>query len=256
VKITLVPSAVSQGDGARGFFLASYLIDGVVAIDAGGLGCLGDLSAQSRIQDIFITHTHIDHIATLPILLENVFQAREHCVRLHASQATIDSLRRDVFNDRVWPDFIQMSEKGLPFVKVELLEAWRPVEVCGLRLTPIPVDHVVPTLGFLVEAPGVTVAIPSDTGPTEEFWRAAGLAPDLKAVFLEASFPDAMHELAKISKHLTPAMFAVEARKLARSATFIVVHIKPRFYDQVVAELANIGMADLRIGQQGTTYEF
>ena len=67
-----------------------------------------------------------------------------------------------------------MSENGLPFVKVELLEAWRPVEVCGLRLTPIPVDHVVPTLGFLVEAPGVTVAIPSDTGPTEEFWRAAG----------------------------------------------------------------------------------
>ena len=65
-----------------------------------------------------------------------------------------------------------------------------------------------------------------------------------------------MHELAKVSKHLTPAMFAVEARKLARSATFIAVHIKPRFYDQVVAELAKIDLADLRIGQPGTTYEF
>ena len=256
MKITLIPSAVCEGDGTRGFFSSSYLIDGAVAIDAGGLGFLGDLSAQSRIRHIFITHTHIDHIASLPILLENVFQATDHCVKIHASQETVDSLRRDVFNDRVWPDFIDMSEKGLPFVNVELLEAWRPVEVCGLRLTPIPVDHVVPTLGFLVEAPGVTVAIPSDTGPTEEFWRAAGAAPNLKAVFLEASFPDAMHELAKVSKHLTPAMFAVEARKLARSATFIVVHIKPRYYDQVVAELAKIGLADLQIGHPGTTYEF
>ena len=65
-----------------------------------------------------------------------------------------------------------------------------------------------------------------------------------------------MHELATVAKHLTPAMFAVEARKLARPATFIAVHIKPRYYDQVVAELATINLPDLHIGQPGTTYEF
>jgi ribonuclease BN (tRNA processing enzyme) len=177
-------------------------------------------------------------------------------VTLHVGEESLESLRHDVFNDRVWPDFIHMSEHGLPFVKVELLEARRPVEVCGLRLTPIPVDHVVPTFGFLVEAPGVTVAIPSDTGPTDEFWRAAGEAVNLKAVFLEASFPEVLGELARVSKHLTPAMFAVEARKLARSVAFIAVHIKPRYFDEVVAELAKIDMADLRIGQPGMTYDF
>jgi ribonuclease BN (tRNA processing enzyme) len=188
--------------------------------------------------------------------VDNVFRSADHCVTIHAGEATLESLRRDVFNDRVWPDFIQMSEHGLPFVKVELLESRRPVEVCGLRLTPIPVDHVVPTFGFLVEAKGVTVAIPSDTGPTDEFWRAAGLAADLKAVFLEASFPNEKSELATVSKHLTPAMFAVEARKLARPATFIAVHIKPRFVDQVVEELAMLDLADLQIGKPGMTYEF
>jgi hypothetical protein len=100
------------------------------------------------------------------------------------------------------------------------------------------------------------VAIPSDTGPTEKFWRSAGAAADLKAVFLEASFPDAMSELALISKHLTPAMFAAEARKLPRQVPFIAVHIKPRFYDQVVAQLGGLTLPAVRIGKPGETYQF
>jgi len=256
VKITLVPSAVSAGGGSRGFFLSSYVIDGVVAIDAGGLGFLGDLSAQFAIQHIFLTHSHMDHVASLPIFLENVFQSSDRCVTLHAGAATLESLRRDVFNDRVWPDFIGMSEKGLPFVKVEVLEPGRTVKVGGLRLTPIAVDHVVPTLGFLVKTARVTVAIPSDTGPTAAFWQAAGATANLKAVFLEASFPDAMSNLAVISKHLTPAMFAAEARKLARPVPFIAVHIKPRFYDGVVQELNALDFPDVRVGKPGENYEF
>ena len=256
MKITLIPSAVSAGGGARGFFLSSYIIDDVVAIDAGGLGFLGDLPAQCKVQDVFITHSHMDHIASLPIFLENVFRASDRCVTLHASAATIESLRQDVFNDKVWPDFIALSEKGLPFVKVETIEPGRPVEVAGLRLTPITVNHVVPTLGFLVAAPGTTVAIPSDTGPTEEFWKAANAAADLKAVFLEASFPNVMSDLAVVSKHLTPSMFAAEAAKLHRSVPFIVVHIKPGHYDQVVAELRALPSPRMEIGEPGATYEF
>ncbi len=256
VKITLVPSAVSAGGGARGCFLSSYVIDDVVAIDAGGLGLVGDLSAQSRVRDVFITHSHIDHIASLPIFLETVFQSSDRCVTLHAGAATLESLRRDVFNDRIWPDFIAMSTEGSPFVEVDVLEPGRPVEVTGLRLTPIAVDHVVPTFGFLVEAPGVAVAIPSDTGPTELFWRAVGEAADLKAVFLEASFPEAMSDLAVTSRHLTPSMFAAEARKLSRHVPFIAVHIKPRYYDAVVAELKTLAFPDVLVGRPGETYVF
>jgi ribonuclease BN (tRNA processing enzyme) len=256
VKINLVPSAVSAGEGARGCFLSSYLIDDTIAIDAGGLGLIGDLAAQFRVRDIFVTHSHMDHVASLPIFLDNVFQSSDRCVNLHAAAETLETLRRDVFNDRIWPDFISMSEKGFPFLKVETLEPGQPVEVSGLRLTPIAVDHVVPTCGFLVEEPGTTVAIPSDTGPTDAFWRAAGAVPDLKAVFLEASFPDAMSDLARISKHLTPAMFAAEARKLDRSIPFIAVHIKPRFYEEVAAELKMLEYIDVQVGKPGTTYYY
>jgi ribonuclease BN (tRNA processing enzyme) len=256
LKITLVPSAVSAGGGALAFYLASYLIDDNVAIDAGGLGLLGDLAAQARVQHVFITHSHMDHIASLPIFLETVFESGDRCVTLHASAATLESLRKDVFNDRVWPDFIGMSERGLPFVKVELLEPGRPVDVAGLRLTPITVDHVVPTLGFLVEGPGGTVAIPSDTGPTEEFWQFANAAADLKAVFLEVSFPNAMESLAVASKHLTPAMFAAETRKLAKSVPIVAVHIKPRFYDKVVAELDAMRLPNTQVGRPGESYVY
>jgi cAMP phosphodiesterase len=256
VKITLVPSAVSTGGDNSGFFLSTYLIDEVVAIDAGGLGFIDDLSAQQRVEHIFITHSHMDHIASLPIFLDTVFEAGDRCVTVHAGAATLESLRRDVFNDRVWPNFIGMSEKGMPFVKLALLEPGCPVEAAGLRLTPLAVNHVVPTLGFLVESPGVMVAIPSDTGPTESFWREAGASPYLKAVFLEASFPNAMSELAMLSKHLTPAMFAAEVRKLPQPVPIFAVHIKPRFYDQVVAELRSLAIPGLRIGRSGESFEF
>jgi ribonuclease BN (tRNA processing enzyme) len=255
VKITLVPSAVSPGSG-QGSFLTSYVIDDVIAIDAGGLGLVGELKDQFQIRDIFLTHSHMDHIASLPIFLETVFQSSDRCVTLHAGATTLESLRQDVFNDRVWPDFIAMSEKGLPFVRVEELKPGNPVEVAGLRLMPIAVDHVVPTFGFLVEAAGVTVAIPSDTGPTESFWRAASEAANLKAVFLEASFPNSMANLAVVSKHLTPSMFDGEIRKLARPVTLIAVHIKARFYDEVVAELQALGLPDLHVGSPGGTYVF
>ncbi len=256
VKITLVPSAVTEGQDTRGFFLSSYLVNDSIAIDAGGLGFLGDVGVQARVRHVFLTHAHMDHIASLPVFLETVFQSGDHTVTLHAEATTLEILRRDVFNDRVWPDFIGMSEKGLPFVRTSIVEPHRAVDVDGLRLLPVPVDHVIPTLGFLISRPGATVAIPSDTGPTEEFWREAARAPDLKAVFLEASFPDAMEGLARISKHLTPSMFATEARKLPSSVPFYAVHIKPRFAARVIAELTGLGMPNIRIGRPGEAYDF
>ena len=256
MKVELLPSAITPGEAGRGSFLSSYVIDDVVAIDAGGLGLLGKLSAQFRIRDVFLTHSHLDHIATLPMFLETVYQSSDRCVTLHASADTLASLREDIFNGRVWPDFFRMSEQGMPFVKAEVLEPGHAVEIGGLRLTPIAVDHVVPTLGFLVSGADATVAIPSDTGPTEPFWLAANAAADLKGVFLEASFPDEMAALAQLTKHLTPTTFAAEIRKLAAGVACIAVHIKPRFYDTVVAELAALVLPELRVGNPGETYVF
>src|SRR5204863_7561322 len=123
-----------------------------------------------------------------------------------------------------------ISRKEGPFLQLSPLTARRPVEVAGVRLTPVPVNHVVPTFGFVIEDGSAAVVIPSDTGPTQEIWQAANRLPHLKAVFLEATFPNHMARLADLAKHLTPGLFAGEVQKLTRPAKVIAVHIKPRFY--------------------------
>lgn len=256
MNVILVPSAVGTVQEDQHQFATSYLINDAVAIDAGTLGFYRDAFDQARLKHIFLSHTHIDHIASLPILVENAYEGKTESVVIHGSESVLDCLRNDIFNDRVWPDFLALSKGRAPFLRLERLEAGRTVAVEGLRITPVAVDHIVPTVGFLVEEEGRTIVISSDTGPTEELWRLARAVPDLRAVFLEVTFPDDLSWLAEVSKHLTPALFAKELEKLGRSVEVIAVHIKPRFRAKVEAELLALGHSRLRVGRFGAAYRF
>jgi cAMP phosphodiesterase len=198
----------------------------------------------------------MDHIASLPLFVENAYEGKRECVTIHGGTAVLECLRRDIFNDRVWPDFIRMSTPEAPFLKLETLEPYQAVELEGLRITPIPVHHVVPTVGFLIEQDDTAIVISSDTGPTEELWTRANALPNLKAVFLEAAFPNHMTWLANLSKHLTPALFAIEVQKLTRTVPVIAVHIKARFHDELVAELKALGLPNVEISRFGQPYTF
>jgi cAMP phosphodiesterase len=259
VKILLIPSSVSEIGHDIHQYLSSYLINDTIAVDAGSLGFFKSAQDQARIKHVLITHTHIDHIASLPSFVENAYEGTPDCVTVYGSEVVLDCLQRDVFNDRVWPDFIGLSRhamKHAPFLKLVTLEPGRPVVIEGLTFTPVPVDHLVPTLGFIVEDETAAVVIASDTGPTEEIWRRANALPHLKGVFLEACFPNAMDWLAKASKHHTPASWGAEVRKLQKPVPSVVVHIKARFREQVIQELNDLGLPTLQIGQFGTAYRF
>jgi ribonuclease BN (tRNA processing enzyme) len=151
---------------------------------------------------------------------------------------------------------LHLSPPRAPFLQMAVLEPGQPIELEGLRITPIPVDHVVPTFGFLVEEQGSAVLIVGDTGPTEAIWQYANRTPNLKAVFLEATFPDSMAGLAKVSKHLTPALFAREIGKLRQSTRIVAVHIKARYREQIVTELEKLRIAGLQIGAMDRAHTF
>jgi ribonuclease BN (tRNA processing enzyme) len=256
VRVTLIPSAVAEGAREQTQFLSSYLFNGTVAIDAGCIGFYRGAPEQATIRHVLLTHTHIDHLASLPIFVENAFEAEKAPVVIHGSDAVLDCLRRDLFNDRVWPDFIALSAGDTKFLRLERLTPGRTVAVEGLRFTPVEVNHVVPTFGFIVEDDKAAVVVSSDTGPTAALWEYANHTPNLKAVFLEATFPDALAELADVSKHLTPATFVQELSKLHQPAAIIAVHIKARYRDRVVDELQALRLPRLEVGRFGASYDF
>jgi len=237
-------------------YLTSYLLNDTVAIDAGSLGLFHTPQEQAKVRNVLLTHTHIDHIASLAIFVENAYDGKPDPVTVHGSADVLDCLQKDLFNDRVWPDFIGMTSPKTPFMRTGLLEAGKTVEFDGLRITPVPVNHVVPTFGFVVEDKTSAIVIATDTGPTEEIWHRANATPNLKAVFLEATFPSNMQWLADVSKHLTPATFLTETRKLRRQVPVLVMHIKARFHEVVVNELQALGLPNLEIVEYGKTYTY
>jgi ribonuclease BN (tRNA processing enzyme) len=257
VRVTLVPSSIASDRAEEpGQYLISYLINDTLCIDAGSIGLYGTPQQQARVLHILISHSHIDHTASLPIFLENAFEAKAECVTIHGSDYVLEALQQDLFNDRTWPDFVALSTGATPLVKLERIEPYRPLMLEGLRIMPVPVDHVVPTLGFVISDTSSTVVIASDTGPTEDLWRIANAVPNLAAIYLEASFPDAMSELAAKAKHLTPALFGQEVRKLSRPVPVVAVHLKARFRAEIAAELAALGLPNVEIGRYGTPYDW
>ncbi|NBW95673.1 MAG: 3',5'-cyclic-nucleotide phosphodiesterase [Planctomycetia bacterium] len=253
MRIELLPSSVPASDAQ---FLTSFLVDEAVAIDAGSLGLLADLERQRRVRHVFVTHEHLDHVATLPIFLENVYDPGPQSVELLASASVLEFLHDDIFNGRIWPDFFELSRPDDAFVKTSVIEPLRPVTRAGLTVTPVPVSHGVQTLGLIVDDGRSAVAFPSDTGPTEALWRQLAAVPNLQAVFLETSFPDSLGRLAAEVGHHCPATFAAEVPKLARDVRWIVVHRKPRYAAEVARELAALGLENVELVIPGHGYEF
>ena len=123
-------------------------------------------------------------------------------------------------------------------------------------ITPVAVDHVVPTFGYIVEDERSAVVLCPDTGPTERIWEVARDRPNLEAVFLGAAFPEDMEEMARISAHLVPSQFRREIAKLGRSVDVVAVHIKPRYRKQIIRELEGLGLDSLEIGTSDKEYTF
>lgn len=237
-------------------FASTYLIDEHLAIDAGTLGLIGSLSRQQAIQHVFLTHPHIDHVASLPLFLENVYIHGPAAPTLYSSRFTRDALAENVFNERLWPDLFRLSEQESPFFRYQLLESGSCVEVGSLRITAVELDHVVPCFAYVVEDSQGAVGFVSDTGPTQAIWEFLRGVPRLKAIFLEAAFPNELAWLATKAGHLTPHLFAHEYHKLRRKVPVFPVHIKPGYQAQVLRQLESLSIPELVIGEPDQTYVF
>ena len=258
MQIQLLPSSFdSKGGASPAQRLTCFIIDDCVSVDAGSLGIALSDAQQRTVRDVIVTHPHMDHIASLPIFVDDLFGELLEPVRIHATQQVIDLLKADVFNDTVYPKFDQLKNAQGHVMQYVPFEMGREFKVAHLNCTAIPVNHIVPTVGLLVSDGKTTVAFSSDTAETEEFWRVVNQAKHLDALFIEASFPDSMEGLAKASKHLTPASLQKELAKLTHNGMDILaVHVKPAHRDKVIAELNQLNISKLRVMEPGKVYKW
>lgn len=231
--------------------LTSFLIDERLAVDGGSIGFALSPHQLSSVGDILITHSHNDHIASLPIFVAEAFTTIKRPITVYGTEEVIAALREFIFNDKVWPNFekIALMDGSGPTIRFRVLEPRLTMRIAGMNVTAVPVNHIVPTVGLIVEQDGVTVAFTSDTYVTDELWEYARAADDLKAVFVDVSFPNEMGQLAASSKHLTPQLLAGEISKLDRQAEIIAVHIKPSNRDTVIQQLESLGNPSVSVGR-------
>ncbi len=258
MNIQLLPSSFDgQGQATPDQRLTCYLVDDSVAVDAGSIAiALSDAQRQS-VRDIIVTHPHMDHIASLPIFIDDLFATLKEPVRVYGTQLVIDSLERDVFNWNVYPRFSELTNEYGPVMKYVPITLNKEFQVAHLRVTAIPVNHIVPTVGLIVSDGRTTVAFSSDTAETEEFWQLLNRTPHVDALFVEASFPNAMAQLAETTRHFTPASLNEELKKLKHNGLDILaVHLKPSYREKVIEELKALAIPKLKVMEPGRTYSW
>lgn len=231
-------------------------MNGTVCVDAGAITDALTLEEQARIRAVLITHAHMDHVASLPFLVENVFGRNASPLEIVAPEEVLATLRRHLFNDALWPDFSRLPTDAVPAVTFRAVAAFEPFAASGLVATAIPVSHVVPTFGYILEEGGTSIVFSGDTGPTEGLWQAARARPAVKGLFVECSFPNSLQHLADVSKHLTPATLRSEIAKFPPGTPIHLYHMKPPTLPQLRADVAELGDARVSILADGDELTF
>jgi ribonuclease BN (tRNA processing enzyme) len=234
-----------------------FLLDDALAIDAGALTASLSLKELLRVDDIVLTHSHLDHVKDVPLLADLLVGQRDRPVVIHASTECARTLRESIFNDRLWPDFTRLPDARRPVLTIEPFDPRRRFKVGRYTLRPVPVEHTVESVGFVVSDGDGAIAISGDTGPTEAFWRAVNGTGDVRALLVETSFPSRLQALADVSGHLTPRTLAVELAKLERNGfPILLYHLKPAYAAELKRELAALRLRGVTVLARGDDFHF
>ncbi|MFY9270990.1 MAG: 3',5'-cyclic-nucleotide phosphodiesterase [Candidatus Manganitrophaceae bacterium] len=227
---------------------SGFLINKSVALDAGTLCGALTLSELVQIRYVFVSHAHLDHVQSLPFLAEILYGRIDRPVVIVGISEVIEVLRKHLFNDHLWPDFTRLPNGESGTLCYQTIPAGKPVEVEGLRVTAIQVNHLVPAVGFIIEEGRSAIIYSGDTWKTEELWRVASRIEHLKAIFAESSFPDQFSELAMMTGHLTPSLALGEFEKLKRpTLPLYLYHTKPPHLDEIRRQVKRLQQRNVHL---------
>ncbi|PPC88227.1 MAG: 3',5'-cyclic-nucleotide phosphodiesterase [Methylotenera sp.] len=217
----------------------SLLVDDDVLIDAGtGVGDLS-LDALLKIDHIFVTHSHLDHIVSIPLLLDTVMGLRNEPVTVHATLEVINILKQHVFNWLIWPNFNLIPDPAAPFLKYNEICVGSGVQINSKTITAVPANHVIPAVGYQVDSGESSLVFTGDTAGSLAFWHEVNQINNLKVLIIETAFSNAEAELARLSKHLCPATLAIELTNLQSHPDVYITHLKPGEDVTIMQEIAS-----------------
>ncbi len=216
---------------------SSYLVDDDILVDAGtGVEDLS-VEALTRIDHVFLTHSHLDHVAALPLMIDSVGARRTTPLVVHALSETIEALRAHVFNWVIWPDFTQIPHYERPWMVFEPIALGDAVTIGSRTLHALPANHTVPALGYQISCESGSLAYSGDSWPTDEFWRIVNRIPDLRHLIIETAFPNRERDLAITAKHLYPIELGEQLRHLRGEPRVWVSHTKPSDAELISGEV-------------------
>ena len=235
----------------------AMLLDQDVLIDAGtGVGDLS-LAELCRIDHVFITHSHLDHITSIPFMVDSVGFRRDKPLTLYATKATLEILREHLFNWKIWPDFAQIPNAQQAFMRYQAIELGETIDLGGRKITPLPANHVVPAVGYQVDSGAASWVFTGDTTTNDAFWEVVNGIANLRYLLIETAFPNEERDLAILSKHLCPSLLAEELLKLKREAEIYITHLKPGEAELTMQEVSQcIKGRTVTMLQNGQVFEF
>ena len=215
----------------------SFLLDHDVLIDA-GTGVMDLTVAELTLIDhIFITHSHLDHIASIPFLVDTVGGMRDKPITLHATEETLDILKQHIFNWMIWPDFNLIPTGDKPFMVYAPFSVGETIDLGGRKITALPANHVVPAVGFQLDSGRHSLVFSGDTTANDALWRVVNGIENLSHLIIETAFSNKELDLAVAAKHLVPSLLVEELKKLKKPARIYVTHLKPGEIELIMCEI-------------------
>jgi len=234
----------------------AFLVDDHLLLDAGTIGSVLSEQEQWGLRNIFITHSHLDHIRGIPALADNIIikNLTHDTVVVHSTRDVIRAMQEHLFNNVIWPDFTRIPTPDRPVLTFREIVIGQEFCVAGYTIRAVEVNHTVPAVGYIVAKDGRTLAYTGDTGPTEEIWR---YVAGIDALMVEVSFPNSMEELALLTGHLTCSLLRVELEKIGQlPGRILITHPKPQYYDTIKSEIDGLGMGRIELLHDGALFEF
>jgi cAMP phosphodiesterase len=247
-----------SGSETIGHMPPGFLVNDRIMLDAGTITAALSIEAQSRITDILISHTHLDHIKSVLFLADNIIGRIKKPVNIHAIPKVLDAIRKHLMNDVIWPDFTKIPTAKNPVLAYAPMALGKTVNIAGLKVKAIPMNHPVPAVGFLVSDGRSSFLYSADTGPNEGLWKEAAKAKNLSAIIVDTSFPNSLDGIATLSGHFTPAQLHEDLTraKIGVDVPVYIYHVKPVHKKKVISELKGLGRKNVKILAEGKTYNF